>query len=122
MGVIFIIRKTSLNLLKVLAAMMSTMNLAWFIGCLSLFLGINHITNAATIEEVLTSDSATAFNWCACCYEVLFGLSHWIFVINYLTLAMRIKCSDPGKFKGHATWLNIMYYGVGALNACIPVF
>jgi hypothetical protein len=35
--IIVIIRKTSLDLLKVLAVMMSAMNLLWFIACLSLY-------------------------------------------------------------------------------------
>ena len=52
---------------------------------------------------------------------MLFGLSHWMFVMNYMTLAMRIKFSDSEKFENHTTWLNIMYYGLGALNVCIPI-
>ena len=44
--------------------------------------------------------------------------------MNYITLAVRIKYSDPsdvGKFENHTIWLNIMYYGFGALNVCIPI-
>ncbi len=39
LGVIALLRKTSLDLLKVLAAMISAMNLIWFIGVLFWYLG-----------------------------------------------------------------------------------
>ena len=39
LGVIALLRKTSLDLLKVLAAMISAMNLVWFIGVLFWYLG-----------------------------------------------------------------------------------
>jgi hypothetical protein len=81
LGVIALLRKTSLELLKVLAAMISAMNLIWFIGVLFWYLGTK-LSNDHFLE---------IFLWCNCCYLVLFGTSHWIFVMNYLTLAMRIK-------------------------------
>ena len=39
LGVIALLRKTSLDLLKVLAAMISAMNFIWFIGVLFWYLG-----------------------------------------------------------------------------------
>jgi hypothetical protein len=96
--------------------MMSAMNLAWFIAVLVLYLGAKQST---TYEEFSTS--YLTFIWAACIYEVLFGLSHWMFVMNYMTLAMRIKCSDLENFKDHVTWLNIMYYGLGILNVLTPI-
>jgi hypothetical protein len=39
LGIIALLRKTSLTLLKVLAAMISAMNLIWFSGVLCLYLG-----------------------------------------------------------------------------------
>lgn len=47
LGVIALLRKTSLNLLKVLAAMISAMNLIWFIGVLFWYLGTKS-TNVKT--------------------------------------------------------------------------
>ena len=41
--------------------------------------------------------------------------------MNYLTLAMRIKCKDAGQFENHLTWLNTIYYSFGALSVCIPI-
>jgi hypothetical protein len=41
--------------------------------------------------------------------------------MNYLTLAMRIKYKEKGEFESQNTWLNIMYYGFGALIVLIPV-
>ncbi len=58
---------------------------------------------------------------CACCFEVLFGISHWIFVMNYLTLAIRIKYYLSDQFQTHIRQLNILYYGFGALNVCVPI-
>jgi hypothetical protein len=98
--------------------MMSAMNLAWFIGVLALYLGAKQMP---TNKEFFASTAYTTCIWCACIYDVLFGLSHWMFVMNYMTLAMRIRYSDSGKFQNHTAWLNIGYYGVGALNVCAPI-
>jgi hypothetical protein len=39
LGIIAIMRKTTLGLLKLLAAMFSVMNLIWFVGFLAFYLG-----------------------------------------------------------------------------------
>jgi len=116
LGVLFIIRNTSLKLLKLLAAMMSAMNLAWFIA--SWFLN-EAAENATSLEEALATKSYTIFNWGACSYAVLFGLSHWMFVMSYFTLALRAKY--PDKFGDFSAWLNRVYYAVGALNVLLPI-
>jgi hypothetical protein len=89
LGIIGLLWRTSLTLLKVLAAMISVMNLVWFIGVLFWYL------SAKSTNEQQAYEFSQIFAWCACCYLVLFGTSHWIFVMNYLTLAIRIKYPDP---------------------------
>ena len=41
--------------------------------------------------------------------------------MNYLKLAIFIKNPDPAEFKNQTTWLNLMYYSVGAFNFCTPI-
>ena len=101
--------------------MMSFMNLAWFIAVWYLYLAVKNIGEETTLYDFFVSESFTIFNWSSGIYTLLFGLSHWMFVMNYLTLAMRIKCLDQSKFECHMTWLNIMYYGFGTLNVCLPI-
>ena len=80
--IIIIIRATSLILLTILAAMMSAYNRAWFICFLNLFL-ISIVPDNKGMLTVITS--------CFMCFgNVLFGLSHWIFAMNYFTLAVRL--------------------------------
>ena len=69
----------------------------------------------------MASPSLKISYWCTCSFDVLFGLSHWIFVMNYLTLAIRVKCPDPDQFQKHTIWINILYYSFGALNVFIPI-
>lgn len=56
--------------------------------------------------------------WFICFGNVLFGLSHWIFVMNYFTLAKRLQLKE--EFDSHFTKYSIMYYGFGALNVLLP--
>jgi hypothetical protein len=41
--------------------------------------------------------------------------------MNYLKLAICIKNPDPAELKNQTTWLNLIYYSVGALNICTPI-
>jgi hypothetical protein len=41
--------------------------------------------------------------------------------MSYLKLAIRIKNPDPAQLKNRTTWLNLMYYSVGAFNICTPI-
>ncbi len=96
--------------------MMSAMNLAWFIAVWYLNVAAENITS---LDELLAAKSLNTWIWGACWYMVLFGLSHWMFVMSYFTLALRIKY--PDRFKDFAAYLNIVYYAVGALNVVIPI-
>lgn len=116
LGVLVIIRQTSLNLLKLLTAMMSAMNLAWFIAVWYLNVAAE---NKSSLDELLAAKSLNTYIWGACWFMVLFGLSHWMFVMSYFTLGLRIKY--PDRFKNFAAYLTIVYYAVGALNVIIPI-
>ena len=70
-----------------LAFMMSVMNLSWFLACFCIYAGGMKFENSDTYDERYL----IGFEWFACSYGLLFGLSHWIFVMNYLTLALRLK-------------------------------
>ncbi len=100
--------------------MFSVMNLIFFAGILVLYLGAkqNPTMDLMVLEQ---SPYYITMLWCSCCFYVLFGLSHWIFVMNYLTLAIRVKYQDSDQFKSQVTWLNIMYYSFGALNVFTPI-
>ena len=88
LGIVVLLIKTSLDLLKLLAAMISAMNLIFFVGSYYLYRGL-------TTDDKDTFDrDFKIFVWCTCCYGVLFGTSHWIFVMKYLNLAMRMKCPN----------------------------
>jgi hypothetical protein len=109
---IIVIRATSLNLLKIIAAMMSAYNLAWFVCFFCLFL-VSEFPDKQTILFDIVS-------WLAFLGNSLFGLSHWILVMNYFTLA--VKLHYPKKeFDRKLPRLNLIYFGVGALNVLLPI-
>lgn len=58
--------------------------------------------------------------WFGLMGAALFGVSHWLFVINYLTLAMRIKYSEQD-FEPIFKRLNLIYYTFAALNFIVPI-
>ena len=96
--------------------MMSAMNLAWFIAVWYLNVASENISS---LDELLAAKSLNTWIWGSCWYMVLFGLSHWMFVMSYFTLGLRIKY--PDRFKDFAAYLTIVYYAVGALNVIIPI-
>ena len=96
--------------------MMSAMNLAWFIAVWYLNVASENISS---LDELLAAKSLNTWIWGACWYMVLFGLSHWMFVMSYFTLGLRIKY--PDRFNNFAAYLTIVYYAVGALNVIIPI-
>ena len=109
---ICIIRKTSLTLLKVISGMMSAYNLAWFFWFCGLYVFDRF---PAKIEIVLDY-----IFWFVCLGNSLFGVSHWMFVMNYFTLALKLHYSKE-EFITKLGKLNILYYGFGALNALLPL-
>ena len=96
--------------------MLSVMNLSWFFACLCVYLGGEKFedTNSAPKGYV------AGYHWFACGYAVLFGLSHWMFVMNYFTLALRIKYTKRD-FDLALTRLNLLYYSFAALNCLVPI-
>jgi len=84
--------------------MMSTANIVWFIGVLFLNWGAKRYTE----KEQAAKECLEIYLWCSSCYLVLFGVSHWMFVMSYLKLAIRIKNPDPIVFKNQTLWLNLV--------------
>jgi hypothetical protein len=96
--------------------MMSVMNLSWFFACLCVYLGGEKFDD----PNPYNIGYFVGYYWCACGYAVLFGLSHWMFVMNYFTLALRIKYTKRD-FDSELTRLNVLYYSVAALNFIVPI-
>jgi len=92
LGIVVLLRKTTLNLLKLLAAMISAMNLIFFVGMIYFYDGI-----VSEDKQTFLRDDKILI-WCTCCYLVLFGTSHWMFVMKYLNLAMRMKYPNEAEF------------------------
>ncbi len=68
LGIIAIMRKMTLGLLKLLAAMFSAMNLIWFVGILVLYSGAKQ--NSTTgLTVFMQSPSYITSLWCACCFN-----------------------------------------------------
>jgi hypothetical protein len=98
--------------------MMSVMNLSWFLGCLCAYLGGEKLEDGNSIDDLTGYVAATT--WFAVGYGVLFGLSHWMFVMNYLTLALRLRYTKQD-FETAFTRLNVLYYSFAALNCIVPI-
>ncbi len=95
--------------------MLSLMNLSWFFACLCVYLGGEKFEDTKS-----ASNYVAGYFWCACGYGVLFGLSHWMFVMNYFTLALRIKYTKRD-FDLALTRLTVLYYSFAALNCLVPI-
>jgi len=60
------------------------------------------------------------YGTCACAYLVLFGLSKWLFMMNYFSLACKLKYSEQ-EFDAALPWINAIYYSFSALNILLPI-
>ena len=101
--------KTPLKVLKLLSAMFCLMNIFWFAAQTSLYVQI------VIQNKGLNEANIIYFDIFGCMFSVTYGVSHWMYAVNYLSLAYRIKDSLSRPW---ISYINIVFL---VLNISIPI-
>ena len=103
-------KNTNLVKLKVLSILLIIMNVSFYIGALIILIG--EIQDGKDVPTLLT------YGLCfLTVYSCLFGLVHWVFVMNYFYIALSISDS---KHKD-SVWVHGVYYSIAFFQVLFPI-